>query len=235
MNIAAMNNVVYGYDGVPVIHNVSLRIESGEFIAVSGPNGAAKSTLLRLLLGLVKPWSGEVSYAPDFNRKAIGYLPQQAASFNSGFPSKVIELVRSGCYPKLGLFRRFGAEQHALVEWSLRRAGMWEYRTRKIGGLSGGQKQKACIARVMAQQPDLVVLDEPVTGMDAGSRLQFYQWMRDYVSADPRRTVLMVTHGLDEARPYLDRVIRLEGKEEDCQCFTSNSCSAPFGQEVLLH
>ncbi|MWV43224.1 ATP-binding cassette domain-containing protein [Paenibacillus sp. HJL G12] len=213
MILCSLRNIVFGYGNEPVLRNVSVDIHAGEFIAVSGPNGAAKTTLLKLMLGLVKPWSGSIEFTPDFSRSSVAYVPQQASSFNSGFPSKVYELVKSGCYPELGLFRRFHKEQHALVEETLKAVGLWEMRSRKIGELSGGQKQRACIARAMVQQPDLLVLDEPVTGMDAASRVRFYKWMRK-VTQTRGTTVIMVTHGLDEARDYLDRVVYLEGREE---------------------
>lgn len=213
MIFCSLRDIVFGYRNEPVIRNVSADIHAGEFIAVSGPNGAAKTTLLKLMLGLLKPWSGTVRFSAELGRSRVAYVPQQASSFNAGFPSKVIELVRSGCYPELGLFRRFRREQHELVEEALKAVGLWELRNRKIGELSGGQKQKACIARAIVQQPDLLVLDEPVTGMDAASRTRFYEWMRQQVKEEGR-TVIMVTHGLDEAQDYLDRVIYLEGKEE---------------------
>ncbi len=213
MILCSLRDIVFGYENEPVIRNVSADIHAGEFIAVSGPNGAAKTTLLKLMLGLLKPWSGTVRFSAELGRSRVAYVPQQASSFNAGFPSKVIELVRSGCYPEIGLFRRFRREQHELVEEALKAVGLWELRNRKIGELSGGQKQKACIARAIVQQPDLLVLDEPVTGMDAASRTRFYEWMRQQVKEEGR-TVIMVTHGLDEAQDYLDRVIYLEGKEE---------------------
>ncbi|MGN7356310.1 metal ABC transporter ATP-binding protein [Paenibacillus sp. SAF-054] len=207
-----MKDIVFGFEQEPVIRNVSLDVHAGEFIAVSGPNGAAKTTLLKLLLGLVQPWQGSIHYSPEIRQSSVAYVPQQVSAFNPGFPSKVIELVKSGCYPELGLFRRFRKEQHVLVEEALKEIGLWDLRHRKVGELSGGQKQRACIARAMVQQPDLLVLDEPVTGMDAASRRRFYQWMQRVVRKQGK-TVIMVTHDLEEASDYLDRVIDLKGKE----------------------
>lgn len=214
MILCSMKDIVFGYEQEPVIRNVSLDVHAGEFIAVSGPNGAAKTTLLKLLLGLVQPWQGSILYSPEFRQSSVAYVPQQVSAFNPGFPSKVIELVKSGCYPELGLFRRFRKEQHVLVEEALKEIGLWDLRHRKVGELSGGQKQRACIARAMVQQPDLLVLDEPVTGMDAASRRRFYQWMQRVVRTHGK-TVIMVTHYLEEASDYLDRVIYLKGMEEN--------------------
>lgn len=234
MILSSMRSVVFGYGNEPVIDNMSLDIHTGQFIGITGPNGAAKTTLLKLMLGLLRPWSGTVSLnkeLEDNGKLIIGYVPQQVASFNAGFPSKVIELVRSGCYSRLGLFRRFTPEQEHIVERSLKQVDMWEFRNRKIGELSGGQKQRICIARALAQQPQVLVLDEPTTGMDLASRTGFYQLMRHYVSQHGR-TVIMVTHGLEETSSYLDSVISLERKEnEGWKCLVTNSCSAHFGPE----
>lgn len=235
MILSSMRDVVFGYGNEPVINGLSLDIDAGQFIGITGPNGAAKTTLLKLMLGLLKPWSGTVTLNREIageGRPVIGYVPQQVASFNAGFPSKVIELVRSGCYARLGLFGRFTKQQEALVERSLRQVEMWEYRNSRIGELSGGQKQRICIARALAQQPQVLVLDEPVTGMDASSRSGFYQLMRHDVSSHGR-TVIMVTHNLGETSSYLDTVISLERKEQEgWTCLVTNSCSAHFGQEA---
>ncbi len=232
MILSSMREVVFGYGEDPVIDRLSLDIEAGQFIGITGPNGAAKTTLLKLMLGLLRPWSGTVALNKELaadGRLEIGYVPQQVASFNAGFPSKVIELVRSGCYGRLGLFRRFTKEHEELVERCLRQVDMWEYRDRRIGELSGGQKQRICIARALAQQPQVLVLDEPATGMDLESRTGFYGLMRHYVQAHGR-TVIMVTHGLEETSPYLDSIISLERKEQEgWTCLVTNSCSAHFG------
>lgn len=232
MILSSMENVVFGYGDKPVIDGVSLEIHAGEFVGITGPNGAAKTTLLKLLLGLLKPWSGSVRINEEVlvdGRLNVGYVPQQVAAFNSGFPSRVLELVKSGCYPRLGLFRRFGAEERQIVERSLKQVGMWEHRDRKIGELSGGQKQRICIARALAGQPRVLVLDEPTTGMDRQSRQGFYQLLR-HMTDQHGLTVIMVTHGPEEAETYLDRIISLEQQEsEEWQCLTTRSCSVRFG------
>ncbi|AWB44490.1 zinc ABC transporter ATP-binding protein [Paenibacillus sp. CAA11] len=237
MILSSMQDVVFGYGDEPVVENITLDIHVGEFLGITGPNGAAKTTILKLLLGLLKPWSGTVRIHEEAlagRKLVVGYVPQQVASFNSGFPSKVIELVRSGCYSRLGLFRRFTEEQEAVVERSLKQVGMWEFRNRKIGELSGGQKQRICIARALAQEPNVLILDEPTTGMDQASRIGFYELMKHYVQVH-RLTVIMVTHGLEETGAYLDRVISLERKEsEEWKCLTTSLCSARFGPEGSL-
>lgn len=235
MILSSMRDVFFGYGDQVVIEHLSLDIHSGEFIGISGPNGAAKSTLLKLMLGLAKPWSGAVVFKrvlEDGSKISVGYVPQQVASFNAGFPSKVIELVRSGRYARLGLFKRFTSRDHEVIERSLKEVGMWEYRSRKIGELSGGQKQRICIARALAHEPQVLILDEPTTGMDVASRSDLYRLLNNYVKLKGY-TVIMVTHSLEEIGPYLDRVVQLEREEnEGWRCSVTNSCSELFGPEV---
>lgn len=234
MILSSMREVVFGYGQEAAIENLSLDIHTGQMIGITGENGAAKSTLLKLMLGLLKPWSGTINFnrvLEDGTRLNVAYVPQQIASFNAGFPSKVSELVSSGCYSKLGLFRRFKSEHREKVEQVLQETELWAYRERRIGELSGGQKQRVCIARALVQEPDVLILDEPTTGMDAASRIKLYGMLREDVSQHGR-TVIMVTHGVEEAAPYLDTLIHLERKEGGWQCSVTNSCSEPSGLEV---
>ena len=231
MLLAALKQVHFGYSDVPCLVDATMDIHSGEFVAVTGPNGAAKTTLLKLTLGLLQPWQGSVQLArrnAEGSRLAIGYVPQQVAAFNGGFPSTVLELVRSGRYARGSWLRRLRSDDHEQTEKALRQVGMWELRSRKIGELSGGQKQRICIARALAQEPDLLVMDEPTTGMDQESRLGFYELMHHQVKAHGR-TVVMVTHGMSEVEKYLDRIVTLERKEEGgWKCCTTTSCSGHF-------
>lgn len=233
MKLVSLSNIIFGYSNTPTLNGVSFEIQSGEFVGITGPNGASKSTMLRVMLGLIKPWKGTV-FINEKNdqgkRLSIGYIPQQIASFNVGFPSTVLELVQSGRFSKGKWFKKLMQEDEEVVENSLKMVGMWEFRHHKIGSLSGGQKQKIIIARVLASEPDLLVLDEPTTGMDAESRKGFYEFMNHQVKKH-HRTVVMVTHELDEVEGYLDKIIRLErGEQGGWKCLTWNSCNEHFGQ-----
>ncbi|NQX58226.1 metal ABC transporter ATP-binding protein [Paenibacillus qinlingensis] len=231
MLIVSMQQVEFGYVDIPCIQDAQLDIQSGEFVAVIGPNGAAKSTLLKLMLGLIVPWKGRV-FLSQTNSKGeklqVGYVSQQIAGFNSGFPSNILEFVRSGRFSRIPLFSKLRKEDKDITETTLRQLGMWDMRKRRIGELSGGQKQRICIARALSQEPDLLVLDEPTTGMDYESRIGFYQLM--HVQAKTLgRTVVMVTHNLEEVSPYINRVIALERKEEGgWKCCTTTSCNGHF-------
>ncbi|MGD6677953.1 metal ABC transporter ATP-binding protein, partial [Xanthomonas citri pv. citri] len=147
------------------------------FVTLTGENGAAKTTLIKATLGILKPKQGKVSIAEKSikgKKLRMAYLPQQIASFNAGFPSTVYEFVKSGRYPRQGWFRRLTAHDEEHVRISLESVGMWEHRDKRLGALSGGQKQRAVIARMFASDPDIFILDEPTTGMDAGTKDAFY-------------------------------------------------------------
>ncbi|KQL50717.1 zinc ABC transporter ATP-binding protein [Heyndrickxia shackletonii] len=237
MKLAALDDIVFGYSHFPTLNGISFEIDSGEFVGITGANGASKSTMLKLMLGLIKPWSGNVFISKKNSSGdplKIGYVPQQIASFNVGFPSTVIELVRSGRFQEKKWYQRLTEKDHILVENALKMVGMWEFRNKKIGALSGGQKQKICIARVLATEPDLLVLDEPTTGMDYESRQSFYEFMRHQVKKH-KRTVVMVTHDGEEAGASFDKVIHLEkGEHGEWKCLTLSSCNGHFGQADSL-
>lgn len=231
MLIASLHDVEFGYRDVPCIQQANLEIQSGEFVAITGPNGAAKSTLLKLMMGLLKPWQGKV-FLSRFNEKgeqlSVGYVSQQLSGFNTGFPSTVYEFVRSGCFKTGSWFRRLDPTDDRVTEEAIKQVGLWELRKRRIGELSGGQKQRLCLARAIVQNPDMLVLDEPTTGMDTSSRLGFYALMVDQIK-NYGRTVVMVSHHLTEAAPHLDRIIELQRKEDGgWKCCTTTSCSGHF-------
>ena len=238
MKLATVSNITFGYEHVPSLEGVSFELESGEFVGITGPNGASKSTLLKLLLGLLKPWSGSVKINKlnaNGKKLTVGYVPQQISSFNVGFPSTVLELVRSGRYQRKKWYERLKDVDHEAVKKSLEMVGMWEYRNKKVGELSGGQKQKIVIARILASEPDLLVLDEPTTGMDADSRKGFYEFMKHQV-IEHNRTVVMVTHDQDEVEDYLDKIIHIEkGEKGGWRCLSLNSCKEALMADTLSH
>ena len=230
MEYIKVDNLAFHYADEPVLQNISFTVRSGEFAILTGENGAAKTTLLRNILGLLKPSTGSVSIS-NKNRwdekLVVGYVPQTVASFNIGFPSTVLELVRSGRYPRGRWFKRLTEEDHQHVEKSLKSVGMWDQRHKKIGELSGGQKQRISLARVFATDPDLFVLDEPTTGMDAESRKHFYELLKHY-TRDHGKAIIMVTHDYNDLKKYADKHIELVRKEDSpWRCFSMDSCKEP--------
>lgn len=233
MKLVTMENIIFGYGHLPVLNGVSYEIHRGEFVGVTGPNGTSKSTMLKVMLGLLKPWGGQVYISPtniEGRRLRIGYVPQQISSFNNSFPSTAMELVLSGRFIDKIWYQRLNGVDKKMAENALKMVGMWEHHNEKIGNLSGGQKQKVVLARVLASEPDLMILDEPTTGMDANSRKGFYEFIHHQVKQH-NRTVIMVTHEQEEVQSYLDKILHLErGEEGGWRCLTLNSCSGLFGE-----
>ncbi len=226
MAILKVNNLAFSYGEERVLHDINFQINSGEFIILTGENGAAKSTLVRLILGLLPPESGTVELQPTNDQGEplqIGYVPQDVTVFNNGFPSTVQKLVESGRYPQGRWFKRLTDEDYAHVDRALESVGMAHLRNRKVGDLSGGQKQRINIARVFAQDPDFFILDEPTTGMDVASRKSFYQLL-NHSSKVHHKTILMVTHSDSEMEGLYDREIYLtREKGVEWRCFNTNS------------
>lgn len=222
MRYITVENLAFHYDNEPVLENIHYHLDSGEFVTLTGENGAAKTTLIKATLGILKPKHGKITIAEKSTKGKklrMAYLPQQIASFNAGFPSTVYEFVRSGRYPRQGWFRRLTKHDEEHIQASLESVGMWEHRDKKLGSLSGGQKQRVVIARMFASDPDIFILDEPTTGMDSSTKGDFYQLMH-HSAKQHGKSVLMITHDPDELKQYADRNIYLvRNQSSPWRCF----------------
>ncbi|EHI68856.1 ABC transporter, ATP-binding protein [Streptococcus ictaluri 707-05] len=225
-----MENLSFQYEAEPVLEGVNYHLDSGEFVTLTGENGAAKSTLIKATLGILKPKIGQVTIAKqniEGKKLRIAYLPQQVASFNAGFPSTVYEFVKSGRFPRSGWFRPLNKHDEEHVRTSLESVGMWENRHKRIGSLSGGQKQRVVIARMFASDPDIFVLDEPTTGMDSGTTDTFYELMH-HSAHQHGKAVLMITHDPEEVKDYADRNIHLVRNQNlPWRCFNIHDSEVP--------
>jgi zinc transport system ATP-binding protein len=177
----------YAQDAPVVLENISMSVRNGDYISVVGENGSGKSTLIRLFLGLLKPTSGTLSS----DAKRIGYVPQKKDFLNSQFPLTVFEMLDS--YRAI-----LGLKDRGIVSDSLERVQMREFRNALVGTLSGGQAQKVFVARALIGSPDLVILDEPSTGVDMKSQKEMYSVIRN-LNRESGITVVSVEHNLDAA------------------------------------
>jgi zinc transport system ATP-binding protein len=197
--LVELQGVSFGYGADPVLDGVSLKVSRGEYLGLIGPNGSGKTTLLKLILGtLPAPKTGEIRLfgvpsAQFGERWKIGYVAQKAASFNSGFPATVEEVVFTGLAARRGLWRMHTAADRAAVKEALEKVGLWQFKDRLIGRLSGGQQQRVFIARALVSQPELLILDEPTVGVDAHAEGKFYRLVRE-LRARLGLTVVLVSH-----------------------------------------
>ncbi|MDR6223358.1 metal ABC transporter ATP-binding protein [Methanococcoides alaskense] len=199
------------YKDLTVLEGVNLSIEEGDFLGIIGPNGGGKSTLLKVILGLIKPQRGTVEVlgtTPEKARHLIGYVPQYNPS-NLDFPINVREVVLMGRMGKKGLFRKYTEEDHAATKKALETVEMLEYSDRQIGKLSGGQRQRVFIARALVSEPKVLILDEPVTGIDTMMQMEFYELLKKLRS---RVTIVMVSHDISAVSVLVDKIACLNGK-----------------------
>jgi len=191
-SIIKLKNVDFSYFNTKdeVLKDVNMTVKSGDFVGIIGKNGSGKSTLIKIILGQLKPDRGTVKI--DKSQK-IGYVEQVTASSDSSFPANVYEIVSLGLYPKLGLFRFPSKDDKKMVSYTLESVGLKGFEKRQLSFLSGGQQQKVLIAKALVSNPDILVLDEPTTGIDKESQKEFYRLMT-HINKVHKKTILMVTH-----------------------------------------
>jgi manganese/zinc/iron transport system ATP- binding protein len=201
----AIRGLTVSYGGKPAVFSVDMTVAAGQMTAIIGPNGAGKSTLLKAALGILTPLAGQVTVfgKPVAQaRERIAYVPQRA-SVDWDFPARVIDVVLMGLYPKLGLLGRMRGEHRRIAEDCLARVGMEDFATRQIGQLSGGQQQRVFLARALAQDADLYLLDEPFAGVDAATEKAIITVLKSL--RDAGKTVVAVHHDLSTVSEYFDR------------------------------
>lgn len=202
-----LTDVTAGYDGQQAVEDVDLRIESGSLVAIFGPNGGGKTTLLKLMAGLLRPWSGSVEVLggpPASAARRIAYVPQ-AELVDWSFPVSVWDVAMMGRYPRLGPLRQPGRADRDAVSAALDRVGMLDRARTQIGRLSGGQRRRAFLARAIAAEAELYLLDEPVTGVDVPTQ----EDLMELLAAESRagRTVVATTHDLAAASRHFGHVV----------------------------
>jgi zinc transport system ATP-binding protein len=210
-----LRHVSFAYPGGPeVVRDVDLEVEPGEFVAIAGPNGGGKTTLLRIILGLERPRSGTARLfgepaARSTHRSGIAYLAQRA-QLGIESPITVRELVSAGRVPRRGLIALHGRRDRLLVDEAIERVGLAERARSPLSTLSGGQQQRAFIAKALAGQPDLLVLDEPTAGVDVDAQESLAALLEE-LHGDLAVTILFVSHEFGAVEDFVQRLVLVRG------------------------
>jgi manganese/zinc/iron transport system ATP- binding protein len=229
----SVSGLTVGYGGTPAIEDIAFAVPKGALAAIIGPNGAGKSTLLKSVLGLVEAEKGRVAmFGEPFAavRRRVAYVPQRA-SVDWDFPARVIDVVTMALHPELGLFGRLNAGHRARIRSALERVGMETFAERQIGQLSGGQQQRVFLARALAQQADLYLLDEPLAGVDAATEMTILAVLRDL--ARDGSTIIAVHHDLASVEATFTHVAllnrRLISAGPLAEAFTDDAIARAYG------
>lgn len=203
--VIKVNDLSFSYNGHQVLKNVDLTIESGEFLSIIGPNGGGKTTLIKLMLGLLKPSKGIIKVMGKSPLEAaidVGYVPQDI-HFNKGFPISVKDVVLMGRIRGGGGWKPFSKKDRMLVQETLEQVDMWEHRKSKIGQLSGGQRQRVFVARALATDPQILFLDEPTASVDTNGQTEFYELLK---KLNESITILVVSHDFNVISSFVKSV-----------------------------
>ena len=194
-----------GYEGKPVWEHLTFQVRSGDYLCIVGENGSGKSTLLKSLLGLLKPLSGEIVHADTLRGGSIGYLPQQTRA-QKDFPATVTEVVRSGFISGKGMRFFYTAQEKSRALMNMGKLGVLELKDRCYRELSGGQQQRVLLARALCAAGELLILDEPVTGLDPAAAQELYRTL-DYLNKKEGIAIVTVTHDIRSALRYADHIL----------------------------
>lgn len=234
-----LDGMSVGYiGGQAALTDVNLDISRGVRLAVLGPNGAGKSTLFKAIMGMLPLRSGHVLIHGEPPRRRdthVAYVPQHE-DIDLRFPVNVRDVVMMGRYGRIGWFKRPGRADHAAVADAMQQIGIADLAERPIGDLSGGQRQRVFLARALAQQADILLLDEPFTGVDATTEEAIYALLDDLKAKDI--TVLLATHDLDKAISRFDDLLLINGTVVACGCaedvFKPDVLRRAFGAQITL-
>jgi zinc transport system ATP-binding protein len=241
MRVLDLQGVTFGFGGPPVLEDVSLTVETGEFVGIIGPNGSGKTTLLRVMLGLLSPETGTATLfgtpVESFQAwRRVGYVPQRAM-LDAALPVTVAEVVATGLVPLLGLFRRPGASGHRRVHEVLNLVGMEAHARSRIGALSAGQQQRVLIARALVTDPELLVLDEPTGGVDPEVQTSFYALLQ-HLNRERNVTLILVSHDIGVVTKAVTRLACLNRRLLFCgppaDFLTDGALTALYGSSIRI-
>lgn len=232
------HNVTASYGGQPVLWDIDFELPEGHIIGIIGPNGSGKTTLLKTIMGLIEPASGfvKVFNKPlDQVRERVAYVPQRE-SVDWDFPASVFDVVMMGRYRKNNLFKRNNKTDIEIVNHSIEKVGLTEFKNRQISQLSGGQQQRVFIARALAQQADLYLMDEPFVGVDAATESSILKILQEMKNNG--KTVVIIHHDLQTVSDYFDYLVllntRLIAKGDLNEVLTEENLTNAYGGQLTL-
>lgn len=214
-----VRDLTLGYEGVIVSSNINCEINKGDYVCIVGENGTGKSTLMKALLNLKTPISGEIVFGDGLDSKRIGYLPQQTV-VQKDFPASVNEIVLSGFLGQHGLNPFYTNEEKNRAKTIMKRLGIYDYRKCCYRDLSGGQQQRVLLSRALCATIDLLIMDEPVAGLDPKVTQELYELIAR-INKEDKITIVMVSHDIEAAKEYASHILHLDrypkfwGKKED--------------------
>lgn len=206
-------DVTLGYENKVVAKNLNFKIDQGDYLCVVGENGTGKSTLIKTLLGLIKPLNGEViANVQGKNHKGVGYLPQQTQA-QKDFPASVWEVVLSGVLNNDHRCQFYNKKDKAEAEKNMEKLNILDLKKRCYRELSGGQQQRVLLARALCATDSVLILDEPVTGLDPAASMEFYETIKD-LNKKENVTIIMVSHDIKNALNYATHILHLEQEND---------------------
>lgn len=245
--IIKLDHISHAYGDNLVLQDVNLDIKQGTFMGLVGPNGGGKTTLIRIILGLLEPTAGNVylldktiSKFHDWNR--IGFVSQKANTFNKGFPATVFEVVSMGLTAKIGYLKFMNKQHKQKVLEAIGMVDMRKYAYTNIGELSGGQQQRIFIARALVSEPSLLILDEPTVGIDYKNVERFYELLHE-LNTKQNLTLLLVTHDTGVMTKYasnivcLNKTLHFHGNTKEYSQLSTKDLSEIYGHpvQVIVH
>jgi len=242
--VITLKNVNFSYGEKQILKNVNLTIPRGSFLGLVGPNGGGKTTLIKVMLGMLTPDSGLMTILNEpiqtFKQwNKIGFVSQTANRFNRGFPATVFEVVAMGLTTKLGYFRFLRKKHKEKIMQTLELVNMAQYANRKIGHLSGGQQQRVFIARALVSDPEIIILDEPTVGIDYQNVDKFYKLLHR-LNSEQNITLLLVTHDTGVMTKYatdvacINQTLHFHGKSEEYTALSEKDLSKIYGHPVSV-
>lgn len=204
--LISVDDLTLSYENMTVIRDMSFRVNGGDYLCIVGENGSGKSTLIKALLSLKKPVGGSISFGGGLKRNEIGYLPQQTGA-QQDFPASVREVVLSGCLNSMGIRPFYSDRERKMAAQNMERLGITHLKKRSYRELSGGQQQRVLLARALCATKKLLLLDEPVSGLDPMVTAEMYELISDINRSGV--TVIMVTHDISAALKYASHILCL--------------------------